>query len=500
MTIVTAPSAREVRAVDVFADLHDRGRTPSTGWYRSRIPMELPQAHQQFAFAVELDACTGCKACVVACHSMNGLDEDELWRSVGLLHSVAIGAGRSLDTLEEPEQRSVTTACHHCVDPACLNGCPVNAYEKDVITGAVIHLDDQCIGCSYCTMTCPYEVPVFNERLGIVRKCDMCHGRLMAGESPACVQGCPNTAITIQIVDRNQQVTGNLVAGAAPSSLTSPTTAYNTKLAPESLQQVDEVQAKPATSHTPLVTMLVLTQIAVGFSFAELLLVSRIISALAMSFAVLGIVASTAHLGRPLQAWRVVLGLGHSWLSREAVALGGYVGVAAINLLVSSTVTALAATVMGMFAVFTSIKVYAVTRRQMWSVLRASGRFSSIVGLTALLLTASMASSETIRSRTMLAALVVLGCCLAAVATRVRRYRASSSISLRRTAKLLSRDLRATHLTQLSATAFAFTLIVVALPTHSVALVICAAVLALTASVCERSLFFRAVSPDRMPT
>src|SRR6185436_14133059 len=99
-----------------------------------------------------------------------------------------------------PFRQTVTSACHHCVDPACLNGCPANAYEKDPVTGVVSHLDDQCIGCSYCTLTCPYEIPVFNDRLGIVRKCDMCTGRLEAGEAPACVQGCPNSAIAIRVV------------------------------------------------------------------------------------------------------------------------------------------------------------------------------------------------------------------------------------------------------------------------------------------------------------
>ena len=54
------------------------------------------------------------------------------------------------------------------------------AYDKDPITGIVSHLDDQCIGCSYCIFTCPYEVPKFSSSRGIVRKCDLCQGRLHA--------------------------------------------------------------------------------------------------------------------------------------------------------------------------------------------------------------------------------------------------------------------------------------------------------------------------------
>src|SRR5712672_850161 len=85
-------------------------------YYRDLIPLGRPSPGQQYAFAVDLDACTACKACVSACHSLNGLDEDELWRTVGLIHS---------DAPDEPYQQNVTTACHHCADPACANGCPV---------------------------------------------------------------------------------------------------------------------------------------------------------------------------------------------------------------------------------------------------------------------------------------------------------------------------------------------------------------------------------------
>ena len=59
---------------------------------------------------------------------MNGLDEDEIWRDIGLLHG---------GSTAEPYQQTVTTACHHCVEPACLLGCPVKAYEKDAETGIV---------------------------------------------------------------------------------------------------------------------------------------------------------------------------------------------------------------------------------------------------------------------------------------------------------------------------------------------------------------------------
>src|SRR5262245_64999759 len=153
--------------------------------YRSLLPATPPKPGQQYAFEVDLDRCSGCKACVVACHTLNGLDENETWRDVGLL----IGGSRTA-----PVMQHVTAACHHCLEPACMIACPVKAYEKDPVTGIVKHLDDQCFGCQYCTMACPYDVPKYHPGKGIVRKCDMCSSRLAVGEPPACVRSEEHTS------------------------------------------------------------------------------------------------------------------------------------------------------------------------------------------------------------------------------------------------------------------------------------------------------------------
>src|SRR3954468_4093983 len=173
-----------------FAEQHEKF-PEAAGFFRDRIPLSKPGPGQQYAFEVNLDLCSGCKACVTACHSLNGLDDDETWRSVGLLQGLS-------------STQTITTSCHHCVDPGCLTGCPVKAYDKDPVTGIVRHLDDQCIGCQYCVMKCPYEVPKYSSSRGIVRKCDMCSSRLTAGEAPACVQACPSQAIRITLVDQRE--------------------------------------------------------------------------------------------------------------------------------------------------------------------------------------------------------------------------------------------------------------------------------------------------------
>src|SRR5690606_14878302 len=105
----------DLTAVARFARLHDEGKVEES-LYQSQIPLTQPEQGQQYGFQVDLDACTGCKACVVGCNKLNGLDEDEAWRSVGVIHGGAA---------EAPVQRTVTTACHHCLDPGCMKGCPV---------------------------------------------------------------------------------------------------------------------------------------------------------------------------------------------------------------------------------------------------------------------------------------------------------------------------------------------------------------------------------------
>jgi Fe-S-cluster-containing dehydrogenase component/DMSO reductase anchor subunit len=386
----------DLSAVERFSQRHDGelGHRQAR-YYRDLLPAAPPGPGQQYAFDVDLDACTGCKACVAACHSLNGLDEGESWRSVTLLTGVR---GKT----RRPFQQTVTAACHHCVDPACLKGCPVDAYEKDPVTGIVAHLDDQCIGCSYCTLTCPYEVPVYNHRRGIVRKCDLCTGRLAAGEAPACVQACPNGAIAITVVDTADAVaraTSPLTPGAPPSSITVPTTRYRS--ARDAVASSEAPAAVgPAHDHPPLAVMLVLTQLSIGAFVTDLQLrtltdrgtgVLPALDAFVIAAAgVLALAASVLHLGRPRYGYRAVVGLRHSWLSREVVAFGAFTGLAVPYALLVGlgpfadarfAGPALGAVVAlsGILGVACSVCIYTTTHRSSWRPAPVTAKF----GLTA---------------------------------------------------------------------------------------------------------------------
>src|SRR5437867_1390687 len=76
----------ELTAIEKFARAHEEHRIAEPR-YRELIPISFPKPGEQFAFEVDLDKCSGCKACVAACHSLNGLDEGEAWREVDLLIS-----------------------------------------------------------------------------------------------------------------------------------------------------------------------------------------------------------------------------------------------------------------------------------------------------------------------------------------------------------------------------------------------------------------------------
>ena len=411
-TLIDALLAEQqsLTAVDRSSRWHESVNPAAHGIsYQHLIPLTKPDKGEQYGFEVDLDRCSGCKACVTACHSLNGLDEDEAWRETGLL----LG-----EDWRQPYQQTVTTACHHCVDPGCLNGCPVLAYEKDPVTGIVRHLDDQCIGCQYCILKCPYEVPKYSVKRGIVRKCDMCSQRLAVGEAPACAQACPNEAIRISIVNQEDQATqfrGDRKRRASSDalrtiptplflpvsplpSITVPTTRYvSGRPFPQAITSADAGTTKPQPAHVPLIAMLVLTQMSVGISLMFPLMHNRlgspvIMAAMSSVLLLAGLVASVFHLGRPLKAWRAFLGLKTSWLSREIVAFSGLVPLALSTLVLTCFHTPWASALrvpvacltagIGVLSVACSSMIYQDTKRVSWKGWRT---FSKFFGTTALL-------------------------------------------------------------------------------------------------------------------
>ncbi|MFQ5660076.1 MAG: Ni/Fe-hydrogenase cytochrome b subunit [Gammaproteobacteria bacterium] len=152
--------------------------------------------------------CTGCKACVTACKQANDLplevppDKPYLDPSKTLsekcLNVIKVftnGIPRTKDT-EDDGFAFFKHSCMHCVDPACVSACPVQALRKNPSTGVVTYNADACIGCRYCIFSCPFRIPRFDydNPFGAIHKCQLCDHLPARGKFSACADACPTGA------------------------------------------------------------------------------------------------------------------------------------------------------------------------------------------------------------------------------------------------------------------------------------------------------------------
>ena len=166
---------------------------------------------KQYAFYLNSSACSGCKACQIACKDKNSLPVGTLYRRV---FHYGGGSWVTENGFQIPNNvfvYSVSTACQHCQNPVCLQVCPAAAISKRE-DGVVLIDQDKCIGCRYCEWACPYGAPQFREDLGVMTKCDFCQDLLAKGENPACVDACTMRCLEFGELSELQAKHGNLNA------------------------------------------------------------------------------------------------------------------------------------------------------------------------------------------------------------------------------------------------------------------------------------------------
>lgn len=153
------------------------------------------------AVAMMYDAtvCIGCKACVAACTTANGLIPDTklgggLWQMPADLNAQTKNI--ILLARDGDEMSFVKKQCMHCLDPACVSGCPFKALTKTKY-GIVEWEPSRCIGCRYCEISCPFDVPRFEwtKSNPKIVKCELCNFRVAKGQQPACTEVCPTHAV-----------------------------------------------------------------------------------------------------------------------------------------------------------------------------------------------------------------------------------------------------------------------------------------------------------------
>jgi Fe-S-cluster-containing dehydrogenase component len=150
---------------------------------------------------VDTTKCLGCRTCEAACAEANGLPEPKDMGDDAVFAHHRTTAPDQFTVVNKAqgggEDRYAKSQCLHCIVPACASACPVKALDKTP-EGPVVYHADRCIGCRYCMIACPFDVPKYqyDRAVPYVRKCTMCPGRLAEGKPPACVENCPAEALT----------------------------------------------------------------------------------------------------------------------------------------------------------------------------------------------------------------------------------------------------------------------------------------------------------------
>jgi formate dehydrogenase iron-sulfur subunit len=134
------------------------------------------------AILIDITKCIGCRSCEQACKQIHGFP----------MQTEAKLSATALTVVEDHGDRFLRKMCMNCQDPACASVCLVGALKKTEL-GPVTYEASKCIGCRYCIVACPFNVPRYewSKLVPFVKKCDMCYARQVKGAQPACVEACP---------------------------------------------------------------------------------------------------------------------------------------------------------------------------------------------------------------------------------------------------------------------------------------------------------------------
>jgi len=155
------------------------------------------------AVLVDISRCMGCRGCQVACKQWNERKGQSTRFGANFTSPTKLNAETytrirfvEAEENQRPVWSFVKEQCFHCQTPACASACPVGALEKTE-HGPVTYSFDKCIGCRYCMIACPFDIPKYewDVRDPSVQKCGFCSERISEGMEPACIKTCPSQAM-----------------------------------------------------------------------------------------------------------------------------------------------------------------------------------------------------------------------------------------------------------------------------------------------------------------
>ncbi len=158
-----------------------------------------------FGVLHDITLCVGCRSCEAACANVNELPlPDKPFTDLSVLQEKRRTTEKAytvVNQYEVPGKKAPVfrkNQCNHCLEPACASACFVKAFKKTE-TGAVTYDPTVCVGCRYCMIACPFDIPTYEYDEPLtprIMKCTMCYPRVIKGELPGCVEACPKEAMT----------------------------------------------------------------------------------------------------------------------------------------------------------------------------------------------------------------------------------------------------------------------------------------------------------------
>ncbi len=158
-----------------------------------------------FGVLHDISLCVGCRKCESACNAVNELPVPEQpFADLSVLNQERRTHADTFTVVNrytDPDKKAPLfkkQQCNHCLEPACASVCFVKAFKKSE-EGAVVYDPEVCVGCRYCMIACPFDVPAYEYDEPLtprVTKCTMCHPRIVKGQLPGCVESCPVEALT----------------------------------------------------------------------------------------------------------------------------------------------------------------------------------------------------------------------------------------------------------------------------------------------------------------